>query len=191
MTAPKTARRPRARKPPAMKALAVRTPWADGLAADFLILSARLAETPPPVFWAEGELDARTTLAVAENVGYDENYRRVIEDPEWDWDWYRAAMLADDLEAVPVVTLTVVPDLPVLMPGTPLDPDADLDAKVAALMKLYDEDEPGTSWGTADVPGPEGGADPQATAPSTVLPPDGAPGPGTPQDASAPGEVRS
>ena len=74
------------------------------------------------------------------------------------------------LEDVPVLTL--VASKPVTDPASPiLAPDKDLDARVAALMAHWDDE---------DVPGPDEGDSPQT--PSTEDPPTGAPGPGTQDD---------
>ena len=144
------------------QALAVRTPAIDAYAADLLILSSRLAVTRPPVFWAEGELDARTHWVDTADDTYDDNYRRVFgDDPWWDWNWYRDALLADELEAIPVCTLTVVASNTSSDPADPVfDDDPELTARVNALMARV----------PLDVPAPEEG----------VLPPTPSAGPSAP-----------
>ena len=173
----------RKRRPRTAKALVPRTPAIDALAADLLILSARLAETPPPVFWAKGELDARTASAVPESQGYDDNYRRVLADPEWDWDWYRASLLADELEAVPVYSCTVVAPLGEL--------SEENQRRFAAVFS--NPDDKGAQWRPVDVPG--AGASPPSPTPSegtvpgpAIMPsPPEAAGPGTQDEAHSPG----
>ena len=178
MTAPKTTRtrRPRTRKPQPSQALVLRDPWPGDLAADFLILSSRLAVTRPPVFWAEGELAARTTWVDGGDDDYEDNYRRVMgDDPEWDWNWYRASQPVAELEripAAPVAVLTVVPPLGELSEAN--------ERRFRAVFS--DPDDAGAQWRFAiDVPGPEEDAALPPAAPRADL--GGAPGPGT-QDQS-------
>jgi hypothetical protein len=114
--------------------------------ADMLILSARLAETPPPVFWANGELEARTTLAVTADTDWDERYERVLPGDENPWEWYRASLLAEELERIPVAVVEVAhadprpsQPLPVFLPAPASAEDANLDARVAALWATWEE----------------------------------------------------
>ena len=200
MTAPKTARRPR--KPKTSQALMPRTPTIDGLAADFLILSGRLAVTPAPVFWADRELDTRATVAVETGADYDDNYDRALPDygtrpgEAGKWAWYLSHPWCLDCHRelgwegephepcdIPVVTLTVVASNGSSDPADPaLDDDPVLTARVDELMGVARKRR------LLDVPGVDG---PPASAPSegTVPGPVGAPpsaspqiGPGTPDD---------
>jgi hypothetical protein len=195
--------------------------------ADMLILSARVLETPLPVFWADGELAARTDLPARDrDYGWkiDDNYQRAL--PDWGhagrisdihgedgpWQHYRASLLADELERIPVAVVTVEPlppaSLPVIMPGTTTTANATLtvDERVAALIAPFyrldsdtgelvavplDGDGEAhmaaleTAWKDQppDDPGPEEALLP--VAPRTEDPPPGAPGPGSPdQDES-------
>jgi hypothetical protein len=177
--------------------------------ADMLILSARVLETPLPVFWADGELAARTDLPARDrDYGWkiDDNYQRVL--PDWGhagrisdihgedgpWQHYRASLLADELERIPVAVVTVTHDdpLPAFLPAPASAEDANLDARVAALWATWQEfgepDEEGISWRLIPKPpGPEEALLP--VAPRTEDPPIGAPGPGSPDQDEADGEL--
>ena len=178
MTAAKTTRTRRPRKPRTSQELMPRTPAIDPLAADFLILSSRLAVTRPPVFWAEGELAARTNWVDPADDTYDDNYRNVFgDDPWWDWNWYKDAKLADELDDIPVCTLTVVPaseasirilPAPVVTGELP----ANLDERIDRIWALAEEQFP-------DVPAPDEGDSPPGSPSADT---DSAPGAGTQDD---------
>jgi hypothetical protein len=129
--------------------------------ADMLILSARVLETPLPVFWADGELAARTDLPARDrDYGWkiDDNYQRAL--PDWGhagrisdihgedgpWQHYRDAKLADKLERISVAVVEVAhadprpsQPLPVFLPAPASAEDANLDARVAALWATWEE----------------------------------------------------
>jgi hypothetical protein len=175
--------------------------------ADMLILSARALETPLPVFWADGELTARTDLPARDrDYGWeiDGNYQRALPDygklpgEDGPWQHYRALLLAAELERIPVAVITVThddPPLPVFLPAPvtttgitgelPANLSDQLDTWLADSDGEFGEpDEEGISWRLIPKPpGPEEALFP--VAPRTEDPPIGAPGPGSPDQDEA------
>jgi hypothetical protein len=145
------------------------------LAHDLRILSSRLAVTPAPVFWAPGELAARTMWIDVSDDSYDDNYQRAL--PDWGragrisdihgeggrWKHYRELKLADELEDIPVYTVTAGAG----------ESWGELPPAREKNMTNY--------LALTDVPGPDEGAAPPA--PSTPASPgECGSGPGTPDD---------